>query len=71
MKYEPKTKWAGLVWIWGNTLNKIPLDGNLEIVFEGKSVIIPRDKIKEKVVKEKQLYNKLTKKQDTQYGFVI
>ena len=71
MIYRPKTKWAGMVWIWGNTLNKVPADGNLEIIFEGKSTIIPRDKIKEKVVREKKLYNKLTKKQDTQYGFVI
>lgn len=71
IRYKAKTKWAGLVWIWGNTLNKIPKDGILEIQYEDKSVKIPRSEIKSKVVREKQMYNALAKKPDTQYGFVI
>mgnify|MGYP003403636828 FL=1 len=71
MLYRATTKWAGLVWVWGLTLNTIKPGEKLILLHGEERVEIPYEEIKESAVRTKTLWNPLLKRNDTQYGFDI
>lgn len=75
MKYLANKSWAGRVWVWDRTLNKLKDGDMLELVYDTKTNLFSKtdllEMIEKGVIIKKPQFNKLTNSDGVQYGFPV